>query len=636
MSTTRVSTRGLPCDPYLRLAAVIPFPCCVMYVFTLAFYLRDQSYITRHNSSMLHICMSDRRFGISCPSTNAMHFFCLCGITGHNIRTDGISLEPSVGAGKGTSYIDFQYLCLYSVINSLFLPIDGRKSALKGSEKIQRRQRSGPRICAQRMKYLHRVNALLSLLLVSFGPLFGACQQCGKCPQNSIDYNVELKFVKEGDESIIEYTDSTYGNLRVKVPRFFFGLSKERILNEIHESFEGSSWSERVIMEIFYYAVTYGTDHKPENRTSKDAKTGLEGVWNLESTDPCQWEGVVCGPLAKDNPLESEIDYKPPCHAVTSIDLMESNLHGTLPFELHHLEHLSRLNLNDNFLHGTIPTQYGRFEHLRFLDLGDNKLSGTIPHHLAALAPTLEELWLEKNIFTGIIDYGLCQLTNVRFMDLSQNKLNGTMPTEIGHLTSLGSLFLEDNNLSGTIVPELGMLPSLRVIDLGVNEFTGSIPSEIGLCTSLIDFNVASNRLNESIPLEIFYLTNLEVLMLSENEFTGTLPEGDDKVPGRVLETPIDEDGTPIPFGYAWADFTEMVALAIDRNNFAGTFPPQLLYGLAPSLTSLDIGFNFFTGTLPNEIGRMTMLTRFSTPYNFFTGTGTLFSFVCHMYPVVP
>ncbi len=112
--------------------------------------------------------------------------------------------------------------------------------------------------------------------------------------------------------------------------------------------------------------------------------------------------------------------------------------------------------------------------------------------------------------------------------------------------------------------------------------FNTSFPS----CYRLIDFNVASNRLSKSIPVEIFYLTNLEVLMLSENELTGPLPEGDDPVPGRTTDLHTDDDEEDPKYNYAWEDFTELVALAVDRNNLRGTLPPQLVWGLAPSLTS--------------------------------------------------
>jgi LRR receptor-like serine/threonine-protein kinase FLS2 len=209
-------------------------------------------------------------------------------------------------------------------------------------------------------------------------------------------------------------------------------------------------------------------------------------------------------------------------------------------------------------------------------------------------------------------------------MDLSENKLTGTIPPEVGNLIHLGSLFLENNKLNGTIATEMFRLPFLRVIDIGVNDFTGAIPTYIGICASLIDFNVASNRLNGSIPHEILLLTNLEVLMLSENELTGMLPLEiyerdvyDDN--GDLL---VDDDGEPLEFLFSWSNLTQLVALAMDRNNLVGTFPSELLWGLRSSLTSLDIGYNFFTGTLPDEIGDMQKLKRFSAPFNFLTGFG--------------
>ena len=332
---------------------------------------------------------------------------------------------------------------------------------------------------------------LCLVLFLCLYPTQSASQQCGQCnAQNSIDFNVDLTFIKDGEDSFVEYTDSIYGDLRVEVPRFFFDYNKERIIREFHHSFQNSVWSQRVVLEIFYYAVTYGTDHVPENYTIDAAnKIGLESAenWMVDCVDICQWEGIVCGPYEDDDPIETnDSDYKPQCHHVTSIDFMDKGLSGTLPSQLTHLKHLHRINLNDNKLHGEIPYEYGNFEHLAFIDLGENQLTGRVPETLAKLAPTLKELWLEKNQLEGPLDYALMQLTNCGFLDLSENKLTGTIPPEIGHLTNLASLFLERNKLTGMLVPELGQLTSLRVIDIGVNDFTGPIPSEIGLCTRCV------------------------------------------------------------------------------------------------------------------------------------------------------
>jgi hypothetical protein len=359
--------------------------------------------------------------------------------------------------------------------------------------------------------------------------------------------------------------------LRVEVPDFFIDYNQERIQNELDFYFENEGiWSERVLLEILYHALK--PKHDPH-------ECGGLTDWLSDTVPVCDWEGITCGPLEDTSILfySLEDDSTPPPDAVTRIELTDMHLQGTLPPELSLMDYLQHLNFNKNELHGTIPTEFGDFLQLSFIDMGDNKLSGTLPTELGQLSHSLEELWLEKNQLQGPLDHHLMELQNLRFLDLSENNLTGTLPPEIGELASVESVFLEENKLTGTIVRELGQLTSLRVMDLGVNDFTGPLPAEIGHCTNLVDFNVASNRLNGSLPIELFHLSSLEVLMMSENEFSGSLPAGDDIVPSRTNQKK--------KYGFKWADFKGMEALAVDRNNLMGTLPPGLLYGLAPSLT---------------------------------------------------
>lgn len=408
-----------------------------------------------------------------------------------------------------------------------------------------------------------RLSSIIRLFLLSC-PLLLAADEDGEI--------VIYEFFTDDEGSYIDYTDPYYKKeLRVGVPDFFIDYSGERIQDELDFFFENDGiWSERVVLEIFYHAVE--PKHEPH-------ECGGLTDWMSESVPICSWQGITCGHFDDTftPPDFLEDDYMPPPDAVTRIDLMDSNLQGTLPSELSLLDYLQHLNLNNNDLHGSIPTEFGDFLQLRFIDIGDNQLSGTIPSELGQLAHSLEELWMEKNRLEGPLDYHLMELTTLKFLDLSENKLSGTMPPEIGQLTSVGSIFFEENKFTGTLAPELGLLMNLRVIDLGVNDFTGTIPTEIGLCTNIVDFNVASNRLNGSLPLELFRLSSLEVLMLSENEFSGSLPDGDDIPPTRTKEKR--------KYGFEWANFKGMEALAVDRNNLMGTLPPALLYGLSPSLT---------------------------------------------------
>ncbi|KAK3242273.1 hypothetical protein CYMTET_48030 [Cymbomonas tetramitiformis] len=71
---------------------------------------------------------------------------------------------------------------------------------------------------------------------------------------------------------------------------------------------------------------------------------------------------------------------------------------------------------------------------------------------------------------------------------LSANSLTGTVPTELGELTLMTSLKLYDNSLTGTLPTELGELTLMTYLELSVNSLTGTVPTELGeltLMTSL-------------------------------------------------------------------------------------------------------------------------------------------------------
>ena len=75
--------------------------------------------------------------------------------------------------------------------------------------------------------------------------------------------------------------------------------------------------------------------------------------------------------------------------------------------------------------HGVTTDGNGR---VTSLDLNDNQLSGTIPTQLGNLA-NLEELLLTRNQLTGTIPAELASLTGLDILALGGNQLTGTIPT---------------------------------------------------------------------------------------------------------------------------------------------------------------------------------------------------------------
>ena len=136
---------------------------------------------------------------------------------------------------------------------------------------------------------------------------------------------------------------------------------------------------------------------------------------------------------------------------------------------------VTSLDLSDNQLTGTIPEALGQLNNLRALDLSDNQLTGTIPEALGQL-DSLQTLNLARNALTGTIPEALGQLNNLRALDLSDNQLTGTIPEALGQLDSLQTLNLARNALTGTIPEALGQLNNLEHLFLVGNELMGCIP----------------------------------------------------------------------------------------------------------------------------------------------------------------
>merc|ERR1712023_130161 len=125
------------------------------------------------------------------------------------------------------------------------------------------------------------------------------------------------------------------------------------------------------------------------------------------SGDPCDsaWYGVEC--TSGD---------------VTSINLYDNNLVGTIPDSLGSLEHLNTLVLWKNKLTGSIP-DLSAATRLQVLDLADNELSGSIPENLGELS--LTELWLNANELSDDIPEDIFSMNSLRKLVLYSNRLTG-------------------------------------------------------------------------------------------------------------------------------------------------------------------------------------------------------------------
>ncbi|KAJ9561049.1 hypothetical protein OSB04_006209 [Centaurea solstitialis] len=219
---------------------------------------------------------------------------------------------------------------------------------------------------------------------------------------------------------------------------------------------------------------------------------------------------------------------------------------------------LSGCNINRH-KESVVPRFLLHQRQLQILDLSHNSLVGQFPNWLIENNTKLKALNLRNNSFIGIIYMPLYRNANMRWLDISENHMMGTISSEIQKfLPNMIYLNLSRNNLEGAIPSSISDLNGLRVLDLSDNDFSKEVPK--GLFTNL---------------------SSLQVLRLSKNRLHGQVLSGDLK------------------------NFGKIDSVFLDSNCFTGEIGTMEIGNWTSEnwyMQNLDIGNNFFTGTIPSWI----------------------------------
>lgn len=204
--------------------------------------------------------------------------------------------------------------------------------------------------------------------------------------------------------------------------------------------------------------------------------------------------------------------------------------------------------------------------------------------------------------------YPAGQLRNITKILLADNRLAGTIPETIGKLTSLRMLDLGDNNgLEGSIPPSLFTIPALTSLRLANNNLGGAIPATLARATGMTSLNLAINSpgLSGSVPNALGNLTALVTLSLGNNLLHGTLPAS----LGRCTAL----------------NFLSVGGTAAAGVGLTGTIPDEL--AKLTLLGELDLSANGLTGSIPLAFGNLTKLNVLRLQNNAFNGTLPPFNF---------
>ncbi|KAJ3699047.1 hypothetical protein LUZ61_002752 [Rhynchospora tenuis] len=281
------------------------------------------------------------------------------------------------------------------------------------------------------------------------------------------------------------------------------------------------------------------------------------------------------------------------------IELAGNNIHGWVsPLIGQVSPSLRQLHLEDNQFSGPIPATISFLVNLTYLNLSNNHINGSIPPDLCRLQK-LERLYLMNNELTGEIPPAIGDITHLGLVDFSGNNLSGTIPNTFANLTQLRRLMLHHNQLSGVIPSTLGNCVNLEILDLSYNKLAGSIPTELAALSSLkLYLNLSNNVLEGQIPLELSKMEDVLAIDLSSNNLSGAIPpQIGSCVALENLNLSSNHFSGPLPGSVAALPYLQV--LDVSHNRLVGTLPPSLQ--ASATIEQLNVSFNNFSGEVSSE-----------------------------------
>ncbi|TMW84443.1 hypothetical protein EJD97_025189 [Solanum chilense] len=315
----------------------------------------------------------------------------------------------------------------------------------------------------------------------------------------------------------------------------------------------------------------------------------------------CSWSGIKC-------------DKK--TNQITSLDLSNRNLSGTIPEDIRNLVHLHHLNLSGNALEGTLQTVIFELPFLKTLDISHNLFNSTFPSGVSRLK-SLTYLNAYSNNFIGPLPEEVAQIPNLEYLNFGGNYFKGLIPKSYGGLEKLKFLHLAGNLLNGPVLPELGFLKQLEHVEIGYQNFSGVIPAEFSSLSNLTYLDISLANLSGNLPVELCNLTNLETLFLFKNHFYGTIPSSFARLTSlKSLDLSDNHLSGTIPEGFS--GLKELTVLNLMNNNLTGEIPQGI--GELPNLELLALWNNSLTGILPQKLGSNAKLQKLDVSSNYLSG----------------
>ncbi|CAA2954019.1 probable inactive leucine-rich repeat receptor kinase At3g03770 [Olea europaea subsp. europaea] len=208
----------------------------------------------------------------------------------------------------------------------------------------------------------------------------------------------------------------------------------------------------------------------------------------------------------------------------------------------------------------------------------------------------------------------LTRLTSLRVLSLVSLGMWGTLPEKIHRLYSLEALDMSSNFIFGSIPSEMSRLVKLQTFTLDGNFFNDTIPEWLNSLTNLTVLSLKNNRFKGQIPSTVPRITTLIEVVLSHNFLSGKLPDLSSLSNLRLLdlrENHLDSQLSPLPKG--------LTNIFLSNNSFSGSIPDQL--GKLNELQRLDLSNNHLSGMPPTELFSMPNINYLNLSSNMLSGS---------------
>ncbi|XP_016475135.1 receptor-like protein 9DC3 [Nicotiana tabacum] len=287
------------------------------------------------------------------------------------------------------------------------------------------------------------------------------------------------------------------------------------------------------------------------------------------------------------------------------------NISSTIP--LNFSSYLTTLQLPNTQLHGTLPDRVFHLSNLGFLDLSNNsQLNVRFPMSKWNSSTSLTKLYLYSVNFTGNIPESFSYLTSLNELEMDSCNLSGPIPKPIWNLTRIEAVYLSNNQLEGPI-SQFFRFGNLKILWLRNNNFNGRLECLNG--TQLRYFDFSSNSLTGPIPSSVFSLSSLLRLELSNNHFSGKIEE----FKSRTLEyVALSQNQLQGPIPKSLLNQQNLQFLYLSQNNLSGQIASTICN---LKIKVLDLGSNNLQGTIPECLGKMNSTAVLDFSNNNLSGT---------------